>query len=625
MTPHEPDIPAATPARDAEIHVPSLRRVGLAVGFVLAAVLFGAGVYALAWRAELDQAAERGRADLALAADRLTTGLQRYRELAVLLADHPVVVSTALAGSGVQGETARAAAELLQSTADKTGAYALGIYDDKGRALQAMENAAVTPASLERALHGALGADRVIVKGVATPSTETPETAVVDKRRYIFAAPVFTPHGPARGALVVHIDIEALEWSWPTDPSAVFFTDPQGLVFVSNRSELVLRGTDQAPLPLVRRGITGGHMLVEVAAGPYLPRLALHLVQEVPVFGLNAHLLLDLAPVRALAALQAGLATTLFLTFGAFLYVAMARRQTLAVANARLEARVAKRTQALEAANRELIHEIAEREEAEARLKRAQADLVQAGKLTALGEMSAGISHELNQPLMAIRSFAENAQAFLERDNAQKAGENLGRISELARRMGRIIKNLRAFARQESEAVTDVDLGAAVDGALEMMQAKISRTGVETDWTPPARAVRVRGGEVRLQQVVMNLVSNAADAMSDSPVKRITITVQDGDPVRLRVADTGPGIAEPEKMFDPFYTTKEVGAAQGMGLGLSISYGLIQSFGGSIRGMNRAPHEGGGAMFEITLPRAKSTRDDLDEDNADDESRKETQ
>lgn len=164
------------------------------------------------------------RADLALAADRLSTGLQRYRELAVLLADHPVVVTAVLAGGGAQGETNRAAAELLQSTADKTGAYALGIYDDSGRALQVMDNAVVTAAALERALDGALGADRVIVKGEATPYTETPETALVDKRRYIFAAPVFRPRGPARGAFVVHVEIEALEWFWPNDPSAVYFT-----------------------------------------------------------------------------------------------------------------------------------------------------------------------------------------------------------------------------------------------------------------------------------------------------------------------------------------------------------------------------------------------------------------
>jgi two-component system C4-dicarboxylate transport sensor histidine kinase DctB len=111
----------------------------------------------------------------------------------------------------------------------------------------------------------------------------------------------------------------------------------------------------------------------------------------------------------------------------------------------------------------------------------------------------------------------------------------------------------------------------------------------------------VRGGDVRLQQVVMNLVSNAVDAMADSDPKRITISIDDTDPVRLSIRDTGPGILEPEKIFEPFYTTKEVGAAQGMGLGLSISYGLIHSFGGTIRGRNA---DDGGAIFVIELPRA---------------------
>ena len=175
---------------------------------------------------------------------------------------------------------------------------------------------------------------------------------------------------------------------------------------------------------------------------------------------------------------------------------------------------MAARTEALEIANRDLTREVNERHEAESRLKRAQADLVQAGKLSALGEMSAGISHELNQPLMAIRSFAENAQAYLDRDNPQKAADNLGRISELARRMGRIIKNLRAFARQESETITNVELTSVVEAALEMTMGKISGAGVSLDWTPTGQ-IWVRGGEVRLQQVVMNLLSNAVDAMAE--------------------------------------------------------------------------------------------------------------
>ncbi|NIY80436.1 sensor histidine kinase [Celeribacter sp. HF31] len=584
---------------------PLRHRLFWAVGGVLAVALLGLVVFALSFRAELDQAAERGSSDLALASDRLTTGLQRYRELAVFLSDHPTVLALVFAQS--PGESPKqATSDLLRGLADKTGAHSIMVVDGAeggdGQMLAAAGEDRLptgTRAAVRRAMDGALGvAHFVDLEG---------------RRRYVFAAPVFTPGGPAKGAVVVNVDIGLLEWGWPTEASAIYFTDQYGVVFVSNRSELVLRGGSAGPLPITHTYHVSGHDIWRHEAGPYIPSPALHLTRPLPVVGLEAELLMDLRPVLSIAGLQAGMASALALVFAAFLFFAMERRRTLAEANARLEARVAARTEALELANRELQHEVHERHEAEARLKRAQADLVQAGKLSALGEMSAGISHELNQPLMAIRSFAENAQAFLERENPGKAADNLGRISELARRMGRIIKNLRAFARQESETITDVELTSVIEAALEMTQAKISNAGVTLDWTPEKQAreqVWVRGGEVRLQQVVMNLLSNAVDAMktsSETEDKRIEIRLTPGDPTRLTIADTGPGISEPDKIFDPFYTTKEVGASEGMGLGLSISYGLVQSFGGRIRGENRPAQNGtgGGAVFTIELQPAQ--------------------
>ncbi|MBC7142889.1 MAG: sensor histidine kinase, partial [Rhodobacteraceae bacterium] len=181
------------------------------------------------------------------------------------------------------------------------------------------------------------------------------------------------------------------------------------------------------------------------------------------------------------------------------------------------------------------------------------------------------------------------------------AAENLGRISDLARRMGRIIKNLRAFARQENEGMSDVDLVAVVAAALELTEARLRSASVRVDWTPPARPVRVRGGEVRLQQVLVNLLANAADAMEGGGTVSIRVA-RAGGRVRLSVADTGPGIAEPDRIFDPFYSTKEVGASEGMGLGLSISYGIVQSFGGTIAGRNRPE---GGAEFVVELDLAE--------------------
>ncbi|MBV1897296.1 MAG: sensor histidine kinase, partial [Rhodobacteraceae bacterium] len=244
--------------------------------------------------------------------------------------------------------------------------------------------------------------------------------------------------------------------------------------------------------------------------------------------------------------------------------------------------------------------EVAERQEAEAALKQAQADLVQAGKLSALGQMSAGISHELNQPLMAIQSFAENGTQYIKRGRPEIAGDNLGRISDLAHRMGRIIKNLRSFARQESEAAGRVDIVAVLESVIELTGPRLRRDGIQLDYSKPDTPVWVHGGEVRLGQVFVNLLSNAADAMVVSKRKVLSIEVSDAAQLTVSVRDTGPGIDMPDKMFEPFYTTKEVGTSEGMGLGLSISYGIVQSFGGDIRGEN-AP--GGGALFTVQLER----------------------
>jgi two-component system C4-dicarboxylate transport sensor histidine kinase DctB len=319
---------------------------------------------------------------------------------------------------------------------------------------------------------------------------------------------------------------------------------------------------------------------------------------DLPVIGMHGEVLLDVAPARQIALLQSAVAGALCLAFGALLFLATQRRRTLAEANAKLEHRVQDRTAQLSSANLSLRQEVEDRRAAEVQLTKAQADLVQAGKLSALGQMSAGISHELNQPLMAIQSFAENGQSFMERDRPDMAAKNLGKISELAHRMGRIIRNLRAFARQESEPLGDVDVGRVVDTVLELLGPKIAEAQVDVRWDG-ADGVIVRGGDVRLQQVVLNLASNGIDAMELSDPRVLTITVAaDATRVTLSVRDTGPGITEPEKIFDPFYSTKAIGAAEGMGLGLSISYGLVQSFGGVIRGRN---HDAGGAIFTVEL------------------------
>ena len=559
------------------------RRLALPALLVVLVGGISLAVFNVAWRQSLNALAQRGASDLSLAADRLTGQLQRYQDLAVMLIEHPAL------GAARYGTTGRAEAEaVLLWAIDRTGVRNMAYLTPGGRLLAVarpdeLPGGSTGPfpdyvaAALTRAADGALGTGHGYLPD---PAGGAPG------RVYVFAAPRFRDNGGVEGILLVLVDVARLEQEWRGDRPAVFFTDAGGDVFISNRSELLgwhRAGEGLAPpagrdaAPEMSRRDMAGQDLWHIDWGPYLPERALHLARDLPQVGMRAEALVDAAPGRRLALLQAAVVGLVLLASGAALLVIAARRRALAEINVLLEQRVEART---------------------AELKRAQDELVQASKLSALGQMSAGLSHELNQPLMAIRQFAGNGALFLEKGKPERAAQNLQRIEELAGRMGRIIRNLRAFARQEAEPARRIDISHVLDTALEMTEARIAKEGVALEVIRPEGPVAAMGGEVRLAQVLVNLITNAVDAMAASTDRRLVITLEGGTAPRIRVADTGPGIVSPEKIFDPFYSTKEVGASEGMGLGLSISYGLVQSFGGAIRGRNRPE---GGAEFTVEL------------------------
>ncbi|MEC8295199.1 MAG: ATP-binding protein [Pseudomonadota bacterium] len=569
----------------------TLRRVAVILLFLLSVAVIAGGVWRYGYVQALGQLAQRGRVDLALATDRLTGQLQRYQQLAVLTADHPVVRSV-LAGAGV----GQAEAHLLEA-ADKTAALDLVLVDHRGQVVVSangvMAGDVSTEVHVRRARQGAMGeAHGVLDTG---------------KRIYSFAAPVFSPSGKVQGALVVVADIDRIEEEWRGARPSIFFTNAGGEVFITNRSELLYwrRQQDGQLIPPDGASTTfgvrlvGGYELWLTNWSAYVPARGLHLAQDLPAISMMAEALIDVDPARRLAGLQAAAVAAVFLAFGALSFLATERRRALAQANVILESRVEERTAELSQTNETLRREVAERVAAEVALKKAQDDLVQAGKLSALGQMSAGISHELNQPLMAIRQYAENGNAFMARGKPERAEENLSRIADMAARMARIIKNLRAFARNESEPVSKVDLVQVVNTAVELTEARLKADFVRLDWDPALAGspLWVRAGDVRLTQVLVNLINNAADAMMDQEERLVQIVINPANPLSVTVRDIGPGIKEPDKVFEPFYSTKTVGSSEGMGLGLSISYGLVQSFGGKIRGSNAAT----GAMFTVEL------------------------
>jgi len=258
-----------------------------------------------------------------------------------------------------------------------------------------------------------------------------------------------------------------------------------------------------------------------------------------------------------------------------------------------LEQRVEERTSDLTRANARLMHEVEEHQN-------TQNELIQTAKLAVIGQMSAGINHELNQPLTAIRSYAENAGAFLAMGKTEPVAANLQEITGLTERMAKIISPLKEFSRKTSGQVSAVSLKAVRDGAMSIMYGRLDKENAKIDWPDHLDTYFVLGDMLRLEQVVVNLISNALQAMEQLSEKWIEIELERREQrLLIRLRDHGPGIPEQElgKVFVPFYTTKKAG--QGLGLGLSISHRIIESMEGRLSVAN---HPYGGAVFTIDLP-----------------------
>lgn len=297
-----------------------------------------------------------------------------------------------------------------------------------------------------------------------------------------------------------------------------------------------------------------------------------------------------------LAALAAG-----SLLMGALLFNQRRRilRQKLS-AHRELEAQVARRTQALSEANARLQQEVAEREAAEKTLRAAQDELVHAGKMAALGQLATGITHELTQPLGAIRTLSANAVQFMDRGQHDVAAGNLQIMARLADQMGAIIEPLKGFARKSSARPAATPVAQAMRNALFLHDHRLRREGIEViDALPPDLCAWCDPN--RLEQVLINLIGNAADAMREAPQRRLRLGAREvGGMVELHVCDSGSGLPEAvrARLFEPFFSTKAEGG--GLGLGLAISRDIAREAGGELEADN-APD--GGACFTLRLPR----------------------
>jgi C4-dicarboxylate-specific signal transduction histidine kinase len=280
----------------------------------------------------------------------------------------------------------------------------------------------------------------------------------------------------------------------------------------------------------------------------------------------------------------------------------LAARQLLEQANAELERQVSSRTLELTDANLQLRREIAERQQTEKTLRAAQDELVHAGKIAVLGQLAASITHELTQPLGGIRTLAGNAAEFMRRGNHPAAQDNLSIVARLVEQMARIIDPLKSFSRKSSASPGATDVGRVVEQALFLFQLRLRHDDIRVDnrcepgrWTAWCDANR-------LEQVMVNLIGNAMDAMRESPERVLTLTAEQREGsgpamIALQVRDSGKGLSETDlqRLFEPFYTTKP----SGVGLGLAICRDLVAEFGGELQAHN---HSEGGACFVLTVP-----------------------
>ena len=251
----------------------------------------------------------------------------------------------------------------------------------------------------------------------------------------------------------------------------------------------------------------------------------------------------------------------------------------------------------LRALNARLQREIAERERMQKNLKVAEQTLEQSSKLAALGEMSAAVSHELNQPLAAMKTYLAGARLLLRRNRSEEALASFGRIDDLIERMGAITRQLKSYARKGAETFSPVNMGDALASSLAMMEPQLRQREVSINTYLPENPVLVMGDRMRIEQVMINLLRNALDATKSVDDPTVEVILAAGETATLTVRDNGGGVEDLDGLFEPFYTTKQPG--DGVGLGLAISSGIVNDHGGRLTARNG---QAGGAVFEMQLP-----------------------
>ena len=529
-----------------------------------------------------DSTRNRAQVRMTLYAGNLISELKRSSIVPQLLARDPTLIGA------LNSQDFAQSSQRLISYIDEIGAASLLLLDNSGRVVAASDR------NLIGANHRS---DAYFVNAVR--SNDTIFTVTKDDN----GAVMFTYSrkmefaGSPIGVIVVEVDLKQFQNSWAGISDAVFISNSEGEILLATEPQW--RGLHEeealqlrSPSAAIQRSIqTTTDWVSLTTSANLLGAGVMRQEARIPFQGWKMTSFTTYASVRqrvngVLALEIMGFAILLALTF-----FFLSRK-------AQVQSRFFQRESAeLRQLNQRLQREIAEREKAEKNLQVAEQTLAQSSKLAALGEMSAAVSHELNQPLAAMKTYLAGARLLLRRKRPEEAVSSFQRIDDLIERMGAITKQLKSYARKGGDAFAPLDMRDAVNSALSMMEPQLKRRHVEITKTMPREPVMVLGDRVRVEQVIINLFRNALDATKTVKDPQIDILLAAGETALLTIRDNGAGIEDLDSLFEPFYTTKQAG--DGVGLGLAISSGIVNDLGGRLTARNAAV---GGAVFEVQLP-----------------------
>ncbi|MFN3275125.1 MAG: ATP-binding protein [Paracoccus sp. (in: a-proteobacteria)] len=537
-----------------------------------------------AWLTERFSENTRVRSELRLAlySGNLMSELQRNSVVPLLLARDPSLIGS-LTGNDFSITSAR-----LMTAQKEIGAASIRLLDASGRVVGSTDRYQIGANS---------SAAPYFVDALRSRDTVFTVSEQASGAYDFSYSRAVVADGRTLGVIVVGADLSRLERSWAGISDAVAVTDSEGQIILS--TEPRWRGLTLDEALAVRSAPSAIQRAFQVTADwtsqpadAYLQgRAVMQSDARVPFRGWRMISFTAYSSVRervnAILALQI-MGFAILLAGGFWLLSRRARIQSVVYMRESAD---------LRALNARLTREIAERERVQKELRVAEQTVQQSSKLAALGEMSAGVSHELNQPLAAMKTYLAGARLLLQRGRPEEALSSFQRIDDLIDRMGAITRQLKSYARKGGEAVEPVDLRAALSSALTMMEPQLRSRPIRIIRNIPRERVMVMADRIRLEQVLINLLRNAVDAVRDRRDAQIEITVEAAAHAYVSVRDNGPGVSDLEKLFEPFWTTKKPG--EGTGLGLAISSTIMADFGGRLTAHNETE---GGAVFRVELP-----------------------